>query len=173
MAIADTLKFEVATVYINGVNYLGHVEEIERPDVTWATVEHKPIAVRGTTRFPSTIEPMDLTLKFADYSPELTAIASDPYTSRDLMIREAYGLYRGNSRTGTASNIITLKGRFMSLTGGTAKQGEDEREAMMAVDYIKEVAQGTLVREIGIQPPIFNVSGQGDIFSALRTILGI
>lgn len=165
-------KFEAAVVWLDGTSLAGHITEIEMPEMAWDTIDHEAIALRGTSQFARAMEAMECTLQFADYTKVLAQAAADPYTARTLMIRGAYGVYRGGSKVRTAAVIINLRGRFMSSSLGTLTQGEMERECMMAVDYVKEVAEGELISEFSVNPPIWNVGGR-DVFSAMRAILGV
>ena len=168
----DSRIFEAATVWLDGKSLAGHVMEVELPEMTWDTKDLEAIALRGTQQFAAKMDALECTLSFADYTKDLARAAANPYQAVTLQVREAYGLYRAGSRVGTSSNIITLRGRFMSSSLGTVNQGEKEREAMMSCDYVKEVCDGELISEFSINPPIYR-NGGVDIFEALRSILGI
>lgn len=168
----ETLIFEAAAVWLDGVSLVGSVKEIELPEMTWDVIDYEAIALRGTSQFARAMEAMECTITFADYNRELAAAAANPYKAVTLQIRGAYGAYRGGSRVRTVDAIITLRGRFMSSSLGSLTQGEMERECMMTVDYVKEVSEGRLISEFSVNPPIWNAGGI-DVFSGLLSILGI
>lgn len=172
MANSDILVFEQAVVWLNGVSQVGHVKEIELPELTWKTMDHEAIGLRGVSQYATTMEALELTLEFMDYAKDLSTAAGDPFSAVDLQIRQAYGAYRSGSRVRTAEVVVFARGRFISNSLGSISQGELEKEAMMTCDYIKVVAEGVVSSEFSINPPILRTGGV-DRLEAVRAILGI
>ncbi len=119
--------FEAAAVWLDGTALVGHIMEIQKPELTWETYDHSAVALRGIQQFASRMEAMTCTLKMADYDTTLARASSDPFKAVTLQIREAYGLYRAGSRVSTSGNIVTLRGRFLSFLPGTITHGNSER----------------------------------------------
>jgi P2 family phage contractile tail tube protein len=171
-------KFESAATWLNGTSLLGHIEELELPEIEWEMDEHEAIGLRGVAEFPKRVNPLEATITWADYFPELAAAAADPWTAVELQIRANFGAYDGSSKTGDVLQVITLGGRFKTNTTGTYSSDEYERESMMAVDYFKEAWDGLTLLEYGVNPPIYRTGANGsslgtDLFAQLRSNLGI
>lgn len=168
------VKFENAAVWLDGISLVGHVSELELPSLEWETVEHETLAFRGMSEYPQRMSALEATLTWADYSSDLANAASDPWSATRLQIRAAYGDYDGGSRVRNTFQIIDLSGRFKTNMLGTLTQGEMERESVMAVDYVKEVYNGQLVIEFGVNPPIYRHSASNtDLFAVVRSTLGL
>ena len=171
-------KFESAATWLNGNSLLGHIEELELPEIEWEMDEHESIGLRGVSEFPKRVNPLEATITWADYSPDLAAAAADPWTSVQLQIRANFGQYDGGSKLGDVLQVITLAGRFKTNTTGTYSSDEYERESMMAVDYFKENWNGVDLLEYGVNPPIYRTGAVGanlgtDLFAQLRANLGL
>lgn len=171
-------KFESAATWLNGTSLLGHIEELELPEIEWEMVEHETIGLRGVAEYPKRVNALEATITWADYSPELAAAVADPWTSVQLQIRSNFGQYEGGSKVADILQSITLAGRFKTNTMGTFAGDDFERESMMAVDYIKEEWNGATILEFGVNPPIYRTGAVGanlgtDLFAVLRSNLGI
>ncbi|MEO1399670.1 MAG: phage major tail tube protein [Cyanobacteria bacterium J06635_1] len=166
-------KFEKAAVWLDGNSLLGHVEEIELPELNWESEDHESIGFIGTLQHPTKVEPLECTITWADYSPELAAAAANPFQGVKLQIRAAYGVYQGANKVRDTLGRILLEGRFMSNQLGTFSPGEFERESMLKVDYVKESFDGTDMLEFGVNPPILRYGGGTNILAGIRDILGV
>ena len=172
--MSTTHKFETAVVWLDGISLLGLIEELEFPGVTWETADQETIGLRGVSEYPSRVEAMEMSLTWASYTQDLAVAAADPWTARTLQVRSNYGQYTGGSKVADILQTVTLSGRFKSNPVGSLSQGTFERESMMAVDYVKEVWNGQLVFEFGVNPPIYRIgAGNTDLFAQLRANLGI
>jgi P2 family phage contractile tail tube protein len=171
-------QFESAVIWLNGTSLLGHIEELELPELEWEMVEHESIGLRGVSEFPKRVNALEATITWADYSPELAAAVADPWTGVELQIRSNFGRYDSISKTADVLQTITLGGRFKTNTMGTFSSDEFERESMLAVDYVKETWDGVMLFEYGVNPPIYRTGATGsnlgtDLFAQLRSNLGI
>lgn len=171
-------QFENAVVWMNGTSLLGHVEELELPELEWEMKEHESIGLRGVSEYPKRVNALESTLTWADYSPELAQAAADPWTGVELQVRSNFGRYDGISKTADVLQIITLGARFKSNSLGTLSSDEFERESMLTVDYVKEAWDDRILFEYGVNPPIYRTGATGsnlgtDLFAQLRSNLGI
>lgn len=165
-------RYEAATVWIDGTTLAGSVNEIELPELTWDETDHETIALIGTPQFANKLEPMECTITWAGYSPELAAAAANPYTNVNLQLRANYGEYMAVGKNADKLLKIDISGRFLSNSMGTFSPGEFERESMMAVDFIKEVWAGQELLAVGINPPVLRIKGN-DRLQNLRANLGL
>lgn len=165
-------KFEAATVWIDGTTLAGQINEIELPELTWESSEHETIALLGTPEFASKLEPMEATLTWAGYSPDLAAAAANPYRTVNLQVRANFGEYRAGDKASDELVRIDLTGRFLSNPLGTYGSSEFERESMMKVDFVSERRGGEEVLAVGVNPPIYRVRGE-DLLAGMRRNLGL
>jgi len=169
----DIIKFQRASVWIDGQSLAGEIGAIEMPSMTWDTDDHKPLSGLGTQQYPTRMGPLEAKLSWESYSLSLAALSADPYTTVNLQLRVAYGVYRGSNLVSTSAGITVLSGRFTSSPLGNfnGDDGTEERESMMAVDYVKETFQGVTLREFSANPAIWVVNGV-DKLRASRLIVG-
>lgn len=171
-------NFENAVCWLNGTSLLGQVNELELPELEFEMTEHETIGLRGVQEFAKRMAALEATITFAGYSPDLAAAAADVNTAVQLQIRANFAQYEAGSKTADVLQTVTLSGRFKTNTLGTYGSDEYEREAMMAVDRIKETWNGVDILEFSVNPPIYRIGANGsnlgtDIFAALRANLGI
>ena len=171
-------KFEATAVWLDGVNLIGHISEFEMPELEWNMSEHETIGLMGISEYPRKMSPLEATITWADYSPELAAAAANPYQPVSLQLRSNFGVYTGSSKEGDILHKVALVARFKTNALGTFSSDEFERESTLAVDYVKESWDGVDVVEFGVNPPILRISAQGsnlgtDVFAGLRSNLGI
>ena len=171
--MATLYKFQKAVVWIDGNSLLGEINEFELPELTWESVDHESLGFIGTIQHATKVEPLEATITWASYSPQLAAAAADPFTGVKLQIRAAYGVYNGPNKVRDALGRISLEGRFMSNQLGTFSATEHERESMMAVDYIKEEFDGNTMLEFSINPPILRYNNGDNLLAGIRDILGV
>jgi P2 family phage contractile tail tube protein len=167
-------NFESAAVWLDGVSLVGHIKELEMPSVEWEVTEHSTLALRGVSEFPTKAKPMEATITWADFTPDLARAAANPWESVKLQIRSSFGAYTGGSKATDILRNISLSGRFKSNPlGSISDSGEFDRESMLAVDYVKEVWNGQLIFEFGVNPPIYRAGGNIDLLAVLRANLGL
>jgi P2 family phage contractile tail tube protein len=167
----EIIKYETSAFFINGRSQGGQIMEIEKPAIEWDTVEHESIGLIGTIGYPQRLPVLECTITPAGYCADLAAAASNPNVPATIMVRSAYGKYLAGVRVATVANILIMRGRFMNNDLGTMSQGEDEREAMMVVDYLKETHDGNLIVEYSVDANIYR-TGTTDYFAGVRAILG-
>lgn len=165
-------RYEAATVWLDGATMAGTVNEIELPELSWDETDHETIALIGTPQFASKLEPMECTITWVGYSPELAAAAANPYRNVNLQVRGNFGEYYASGKNADKLLKLDLSGRFMSNGIGTFSPGEFERESMMSVDFVKETWSGQEVLTVGINPPIYRVRGN-DLLANYRANLGL
>lgn len=171
-------NFENAVCWLNGTSLLGQVNELELPELEFEMTEHETIGLRGVQEFAKRMGPLEATIAFAGYSPELARAAADPNTAVQLQIRANFAQYDAGSKVDDVLQTILLSGRFKTNSLGTYGSDEYEREAILAVDYVKETWNGTDILEFGVNPPIYRTGASGsnlgtDVFAQLRANLGI
>lgn len=166
-------KFENAACWLDGISLVGSINEVELPEISWSSVDHECLGFVGTLQHANKVEPLEATITWAAYSPELAAAAANPYKGVSLQIRANYGVYTGANKVRDALGRFTLQGRFMNNQLGTLSPGEHERETVMMVDYVKEEFDGSTMLEFSVNPPIFRYNGGENIFAAIRNLLGI
>ena len=165
-------KFDQAAVWLDGQSLVGQIAEIEMPAIEWGTVEHETLALIGTLEFPNKLEPMECTITWASYSEELANASLDPFRTINLQIRANYGEQGQSGRVNDLLQKIEITGRFVSGGLGSFSPGEMEREAMMKVDFVREVWDGKEKIAASINPPIYRVNGV-DRLARLRANLGL
>lgn len=165
-------KFEAAVVWLDGTNLAGHVNEIELPEISWDATDHETIALIGTPQYASKIEPMECSITWAGYSPELSAAAANPFKSVNLQLRANIGEYGASGKTADKLLKIDLTGRFLNNQLGSFSPGEMERETVMMVDFVRETWDGKEKLSVGINPPIYRIEGR-DVLQRMRSNLGL
>lgn len=165
-------RYEAASVWIDGVTLAGTVNEIEMPELSWDNTDHETIALIGTPQFANKLEPMECTITWAGYSPELAAAAGNPFDSVNLQIRANFAEYLSQGKNSDKLWKLDLTGRFMSNSIGTFSPGEMERESMLSVDFVKETWAGKEILKVGINPPTYAVNGK-DLLQNFRSNLGL
>lgn len=162
--IRDPRTLIGSAVYIEGDRYIGTVEDISLPDISFATIE-SGTGIKRETPVPI-LEAMSATIK----------ISGD-----DKAIYKATSQQLGNTTTVTIRNDtttvrhdsldVTLGGRVKVFKAPTLKAGEKvETEVEIALDVYVYQVNGTKRLEIDAQNLICDIDGV-DLFAQTRANL--
>lgn len=170
--MARLFTFERAVLWLNGTSLLGQINEIELPELEWATIEHETIGLIGVPEFPRRLEPMEITITPMQYSPELARLSANPFQSYDFQLRANLGEYSADTKIGDRSLKIQWRGKFPMRAGGTFGSEEMETEYTVKASYYKETFDGEDFIEIDVQVPLYIANGV-DIMAAARVNVGL
>lgn len=160
-----------ANVYIDDVNFLGRALEVEVAKIAVKTTEHQTLGMVGPLELFQGIEKMECKIKWASFNQELLERLS-PVDALKLTVRVAKQSYTNSSVSETKQVRFVMVGRMKELSSGTIKAGEGEMESSFAIDYYKQIVDGSDVVEIDIPNYIYRVGGK-DIYADVRAALGI
>jgi P2 family phage contractile tail tube protein len=170
--MARLFSFENAVLYLDGTNVLGQINEIELPEVEWATIEHETIGLIGTPEFPRRLEPMEVTITPMQYSPLVAQLSADPFTARDFQLRANIAEYLADTKIGDRLLLVEFRGKFSMRAGGTFGSEEMETEYTVKATYYHEVFDGQDLVEIDVNVPSYTAGGT-DILAQLRANVGL
>ncbi len=150
-----------ANVYLDGVSYLGRVEELDLPKVKSKMIDHKALGMVGETEFPSGFEKMESRLKWSAFYPEAFGVALNPTKVYNLMARCNLETYTPQGRLTQLPVVYSTAGIFKDMDLGQFRQNETvTMECMMTVYYAKLIVAGATLFEVDVLANIYKVNGE-------------
>ena len=157
-------------VFVNGVGYAGRVTEVELPELSVKTEEHRAGGMDGVAELDMGLEAMSAKLTFAEYAAQVIGLWGnmDGNAAR-IQLR---GALQRDGETAIPM-IVDLHGGLKKNTPGSWKAGDlATNEVEMAVRYLKIVMADTTVVEIDIDNMIRIVNGV-DQLASIRAAMGM
>ncbi|CCO22228.1 phage major tail tube protein [Maridesulfovibrio hydrothermalis] len=162
-------KLKKFTAFVDGIGYLGKVQELELPKLSVKTEEYRSGGMDAPVEIDMGMEKLEATATFAEYSPDLfkkfgVVEGEDvPFTFR--------GAVRADAEAEAV--IIEMRGRIRELDMGTWKAGDDSTlKVSIALRYYRVTIAGTDVIEIDPVNMIRKIGGTDQLASE-RDALGI
>lgn len=159
-------------VWLNGRDFVGKINEIELPEMSWNTIEREGIGDLGTPNYPTRLEELECTVTLVDIVPEFSAIAYDYRKTHFLQFR---GNVQKETPNGEPTDLllkVDLRGKFKQANLGSHSANEPlEGEHVLTCTYVKETFDGRDLLEVDILRPLYIVEGR-DLAAPLRRNLG-
>lgn len=170
--MANAFNFESAVLWRDGRDYLGQINEVEMPELSWTMTDHETIGLIGTPQYPTKLEAMEITLTPMGYCPGLVEAASDPFTAYNFQLRSNFGEYASSTKVGDRLLKLDFVGKFSMMQPGTFSPSEYESEFTVSCTYLKLSFNGQEIVEIDVNVPTYRSRGR-DIISRMRRNLGV
>lgn len=172
MAKIQVNRLTNANIYLDGANLLGRAEEVKLPEVTAKMAEHKGLGLVGMAEFPSGIDKLEATIKWASLYPEVMRKAGNPFRAVQLQVRASLDEYASQGRIGETPVICHLTGTFKKFPMGSFKQHENaEYETTLSITYVKLIVGVDEILELDVLANIYKVGGE-DILATYRRNIG-
>lgn len=156
------------TLFVDGVNYAGRIDEIELPKITESTEEHQAGGMDAPVEIGMGLEALTASLTFSEYDAALFAHFG-LVTGEDVSV-----VARGAQSNGveTQAIVVEMRGRWKELDPGTWKRGDKAAlKVAVSIRYLKYTIDGTDVVEIDTENLVRKIGGI-DQMQAIRTALG-
>ncbi|AWM87377.1 phage major tail tube protein [Microvirga sp. 17 mud 1-3] len=158
------------SLWVDGRNYAGQVEEFNAPKLTLQTEDFRAGGMDLPVKVTMGMEAMDCDFSLKAYDRDVLALfgvvegASVP-----LVVREAL-----ESFDGTVTQVVrTMRGKITELDEGTSKPGEIPMlKVSMNLTYYKMQHGDRVVHEIDAENMVRTINGV-DALSAIRSALGM
>ena len=157
-----------ANAYLDGETLIGRLDEIELPNIKFATEDVKALGMFATIEMPTGLEKMEAKLKW-------NAVYGDNFKSESPLKAVSLTI-KSNMKSQGASGVlkdiavsVTISGVFKETPLGTLKGQEkiDGLQHVMAVYYVKLEEAGKLVYEVDVFNNIIKF-GSTDILNEFR-----
>lgn len=174
MSGVEIKKIFHANLYTGSKSHLGRLSEIKLPELSFTQSEHKALGMFSPVDLPTGLEKLTMSLKWAGYYPDLAAMAADPFTVHDLLVRASLEEHGSEGRVGQQPVVGTLRCAWTKDSLGTLKPMEaaDGYDDEVAVKYIKLEVGGDTILEIDPFLLVWKVNGE-DKLEQLRANLGL
>jgi hypothetical protein len=158
------------TCYVDGRGYAGRINEIQLPNLTLKTEEHRAGGMDAPIEVDLGMEALTCELTFAEYDPALFGLFG-------LVEGANVGLTLRGAQQGTDGSveavIVTLRGGFKQLNAGTWTGGSKATlTASVSASYYRLQIGAATVVEIDIENMVRRIGGT-DQLSGVRRALGI
>lgn len=157
-------------LFVDGRGFAGVIDELELPELSINTVEHRAGGMDGTIEIDMGQEAMEANFTLAEYDPETLAL---------------WGLSDGNAVQLTARGAmqrdgeevipvkVNFRGHVKVLGQGTWTAGEKVGpEFTVGVRYYKHEVNGTVIIEIDVENMKRIVNGK-DQLEGIRNAIGV
>lgn len=157
--------------FVNGRGYAGAIDEVELPEITIKTEEHRAGGMDGTAEIDMGMEAMSAKLSFSDPDPQLfKLVGTASANSARIQVRGSYVRDSDNTRIRV---VVEMGGAFKKLTMGTWKPGDKAmNEFEVRLNYLRIEIAGEDVIEIDVENMIRNIGGV-DQLAGIRADIGI
>lgn len=157
------------SAFVNGIDYIGRVTEIELPELAVKTAEHRGGGMDAEVELDMGMEKLETTIKLAEYSPDLLKATLKLGTGQRLMFRGA--LQR--DQEAAVSCVVEMVGGFKSSKMGSWKAGDvPELELAAALRYYKLEIGDETIYEIDVDNMVRIIDGVDVLASQRAAISG-
>ncbi|MCT4638949.1 MAG: phage major tail tube protein [Bacteroidales bacterium] len=158
-------KISNANVYINGVNLLGKLEEINLPTIKQKMAEFKALGMYATVELPVGLEKMEAKLKWNSFYPEVLA-GANLTTATNLVLRANVEKYNPGGQLTQEPLTCIINGVFKSIPLGTFKPGDKVSgiEHTMSVYYLKQAIGDLQIVEVDVWNSILAIGAIDQLF---------
>lgn len=152
--------------FIDGRSYLGLVKTAKIPEIKIKTEDYRGGGMDGSVAMDMGLDAMTAELTFAEFVPNLITLLG---TRKPVVLRPAARTEEG----GVDAIIVTLRGRFTGLDGGSLEAGKAaELKLSCAVDYFRYQHNFKELVEIDVQTGIRRIGGS-DQMAQMRRAMGV
>jgi P2 family phage contractile tail tube protein len=165
-------KLTNASVFVDGVGFLGQAMEVDLPEITQKMADHVALGMIGTIEMPSGVDKMEATIRWNALYPAVVEKFANPYKSLSLQIRGSLETYEAGGRIGQTPVVIFMRGTSKTHQIGNFRQHENvELENQLAVMYVRIEIGGVEKLELDMTANIYRVNGV-DIAQEYKTNIG-
>ena len=166
-------KLNNATVWIDGKNYFGKIEEINLPKVKYKKSPHKALGLIAEMAYFAGLEPMDLKMKLNCAYEDYLTYMGDPTKKVNVMLRGNLQNYQGTTKVDEKAYVVTMTLMPSDFDFGNFKQNDNvEIENNFSVYYTKLEIAGKKIYEVDVENNIL-FAGGSDILAKYRKNLGL
>lgn len=154
-----------ASVYVDGQNFAGVAAEATLPEINMMTEDYRGLGMLGPVRRFTGMEPLEATLVFNGYLPEvLKQVGSPDVRLANYSVRWQTESYDGEKKYGVAE----FSGRGSSITRDPIADGQDPVQTTLTIQCVsyRETFSGEVIYDIDIENGKF-LSGGIDLWTAL------
>lgn len=169
MALPRKLK-NFAT-FVDGVNYMGEVPEVNLPKLTRKMEDYRSGGMNGPIQLDYGSDKLEAEIKGAGWMSGLAA-KWGASTHDAVLIRFAGALQSDDTGAVTAAEVV-MRGRLQEIDKGAAKAGDKQEPTFKYVlSYYREILDGQTIMEIDLVNMVEVVDGV-DNMASTRAALGI
>ena len=166
-------KLTNATVWADGKNYFGKIEEVNLPVPKYKMATHKALGLIAEIEYFSGLEKLDMKLKLNAPYKDYMQYMGDPTKKVNLMLRGSLQNYQGSSIVSETPYVVTMVISPKDYPLGNFKQNENvELENNFTVYYVKLEISGQKMYEVDVENNILFAGGR-DVLAAYRANLGL
>lgn len=104
-----------ANIYVNGANCLGMAEEVVVPRPKAKMVDHKGLGMVGAGEFPSGLDKMEATIKWASLYQAPESMLGTPFTVNLYQVRGHLETYGATGLIATGAAIFLMSGPMKDM----------------------------------------------------------
>jgi uncharacterized protein len=165
-------KLTNASVFVDGVGFLGQAMEVDLPEITQKMSDHVALGMIATTEMASGIDKMEATIRWNALYPLVVEKFANPYAALSLQIRGSLEVYEAGGRVAQQPVVIFLRGTSKTHQIGNFRQHENvELENQLAVYYVRVEINGVEKLELDATANIYRVNGV-DIIQEYKNNIG-
>jgi P2 family phage contractile tail tube protein len=165
-------KLTNASVFVDGVGFLGQAMEVDLPEITQKMSDHVALGMIATTEMPSGVDKMEATIRWNALYPAVVEKFANPYAALSLQIRSSLEVYEAGGRVAQQPVVVFLRASSKTHQLGNYRQHENvELENQMAVYYVRVEINGVEKLELDATANIYRVNGV-DIIQEYKTNIG-
>ena len=164
-------KLKNYALFVDGVSYVGEVNEVTLPKLTRQTDDFRAGGMSGPIKSNMGMEGLELQWKAGGYLKSLLA-QWGVSTTAGVLLRFA-GALQSDDASGIDSLEVVVRGYHTEMDFGTAKAGDPtEIQITSALSYYRLSLNGETVIEIDLPNMIEIVNGQ-DLMADTRAAIGL
>jgi uncharacterized protein len=170
MASANVLSN--ANIYIDGRSFVGKAKSVELPEIELEMAEFEALGMFGTPELPVGIQPIEATIEWSSFYPEVAKVAADFSKAVALELRGSVEEYNTQGRGPITPYKVMMRAVFKKNPLGSFTQKEmAEFESDLAIYYIKQSFGSEVILEVDVFNNIYKAGGK-DLLAKFRSNLG-
>jgi P2 family phage contractile tail tube protein len=166
-------KLTNATVWVDGKNYFGKIEEVNLPVPKYKMATHKALGLIAEMEYFSGLDKMEAKLKMNAPYKDYLRYMGDPTRKYNIMLRGSLQNYQGSTVVNETPYVATMVISPKDYPLGNFKQNDNvELENNFTVYYVKLEIGGEKMYEVDVENNILYAGGR-DVLTSYRTNLGL
>lgn len=165
-------KVTNASIYIDGIGYIGQASSVDVPTLNQAMTEHSGLGMIGKFDLPTGVEKLEGSITWNAVYAAAMRVTADPNTTHQLQIRYSIESHTTQGRVAQVPGIVIMNARFKSLPGGTFNQHENvELESAFEATSFKLQLDGETIIDYDVFSNTYKVNGV-DVAAEFRANIG-
>lgn len=164
-------KLKNFNFFLNGVGFIGVVEEVTIPKLAIKTSEWRGGGMLGPIMIDEGLEKLELDFTLGGLV--VNTLRSFGAVKHDAVGARFSGAYKNDGTGLVHSCEVAVRGRYTEIDWGSAKVGEStSHKAKLALSYLRIVIDGIEEMEIDLLGGVFIVGGI-DRYALIRAVLSL